>query len=107
MEKRDREKQDGMNQRILRFLKEKYEKRGLDLKENIIIEYFYWDSIYFFTHFPSLTGRNRNVVITKLTHPINTFFCSVRKEIHMWNISESWGTYIYKYIFTSVGIILK
>lgn len=44
MEKRDREKQDGMNQRILHFLKEKYEKRGLDLKENMIIEYFYWDS---------------------------------------------------------------
>ena len=44
MEKRDREKQDGMNQRILHFLKEKYEKRGLDLKENMIIEYLYRDS---------------------------------------------------------------
>lgn len=41
MEKRDREKQDGMNQCILHFLKENYEKRGLNLNENMIIEYFY------------------------------------------------------------------
>ena len=41
MEKRDREKQDGMNQCILHFLKEKYEKRDLNLNENMIIEYFY------------------------------------------------------------------
>ena len=44
MEKRDREKQNGMNQHILHFLKEKYEERGLDLKENMITEYLYWDS---------------------------------------------------------------
>ena len=44
MEKRDREKQDGMNQCILHFLKENYEKRGLNLNENMINEYFYWDS---------------------------------------------------------------
>ena len=44
MEKRDREKQDGMNQCILHFFKEKYEKRDLNLNENMIIEYFYWDS---------------------------------------------------------------
>ena len=41
MEKRDREKQDGMNQCILHFFKEKYEKRDLNLNENMIIEYFY------------------------------------------------------------------
>ena len=41
MEKRDREKQDGMNQCILHFLKEKYEKRDLNLNEKMIIEYFY------------------------------------------------------------------